>query len=289
MFEVVLKEQLAPVTTMLRLYAPEIARKVQPGQFVITMANDHGERVPLTLGDWDRSEGTVDLVFQQVGKTTVHLGTLEVGDRLHALTGPLGRPSRIDDYGTVACVGGGVGTAAVYPIARALREAGNTVHTIIGCRSRDLVFWEDKMAALSESPLVCTDDGSYKRKALVTEPLAEVLERGGVSHVWAIGPAIMMKFAVLTCKRYNTPVTVSLNAVMVDGTGMCGACRVEVGGETRFSCVDGPEFDGHLVNWDLLLDRQRLYQTKEREALERFREQQCQCGHARKEHGHESA
>lgn len=289
MYEIVAKERLAPVTTLLRVYAPEIARKARPGQFVIAMVNDHGERIPLTLGDWDPVAGTVELVFQQVGKTTTHLGTLEAGDRLYALTGPLGRPTRIENYGTVVCVGGGVGVAAIYPIARALYEAGNKVHTVMGCRSRDLIFWEDKMAALSDSPLVCTDDGSYKRKALVTEPLGEVLEQGGVEMVWAIGPAIMMKFSVATCKRYNTPVTVSLNALMVDGTGMCGACRVEVGGETRFSCVDGPEFDGHLVNWDLLLDRQRLYQAKEREALERFREHQCQCGSDEKERAHESA
>ncbi len=289
MYEIVAKERLAPVTTLLRVHAPEIARKARPGQFVITMVSDHGERIPLTLGDWDVADGTVELVFQQVGKTTTHLGTLEAGDRLYALTGPLGRPTRIENYGTVVCVGGGVGVAAVYPIARALYHAGNRVHTVMGCRSRDLIFWEDKMAALTDTPIVCTDDGSYKRKALVTEPLGEVLEKGGVDMVWAIGPAIMMKFSVATCKRYNTPVTVSLNAVMVDGTGMCGACRVEVAGETRFSCVDGPEFDGHLVNWDLLLDRQRLYQSKEKQALELFREHQCQCGSEQKEHVHEPA
>jgi len=277
-YDIVAKEQLAPVTTLLRIYAPEIAAKARAGQFVITMVAENGERVPLTLADWDAGEGTVDLVFQQVGKTTLHLSTLGVGDALYALTGPLGRPTKIENYGTVVCVGGGVGTAAVYPIARALREAGNTVRTIMGCRNQDLIFWEDKMAALSDAPLVCTDDGSYKRKALVTELLAEVLEQGGVSRVWAIGPAVMMKFCALTCKRYQTPVVVSLNAIMVDGTGMCGACRVEVAGETRFSCVDGPEFDGQLVNWDLLLDRQRLYLQKEKLALERFREHQCACG-----------
>ncbi|NPV08157.1 MAG: sulfide/dihydroorotate dehydrogenase-like FAD/NAD-binding protein [Anaerolineae bacterium] len=288
MYEIVGKEQLAPVTTLLRVSAPEVARKAQAGQFVILIAIESGERIPLTLGDWDREKGTVDLVFQQVGKTTALLATFEPGDSLYALTGPLGRPSEIQHYGTVACVGGGVGIAAVYPIARALRSAGNKVHTIMGCRSKDLIFWEEKMAALSDEPLVCTDDGSYKRKALVTEPLAELLERERVARVWAVGPAIMMKFSALTCKRYETPVIVSLNSIMVDGTGMCGACRVEIGGETRFACVDGPEFDGHLVNWDLLLEKQRLYLDSERLALERFREQQCACG-SRKEGAHEAA
>ncbi|MGI6208254.1 MAG: sulfide/dihydroorotate dehydrogenase-like FAD/NAD-binding protein [Anaerolineae bacterium] len=287
MYQIVEKEQLAPVTTLLRVLAPEIARKARAGQFVITIPDERGERIPLTLGDWDPEAGTVDLVFQQVGKTTAHLGTFEPGDSLYALTGPLGRPSDIRYYGTVVCVGGGVGVAAIYPIARALHEAGNTVHTVMGCRSQDLIFWEDKLAAVSDNPLVCTDDGSYKRKALVTEPLAEVLESQRVDHVWAIGPAIMMKFSALTCKRYNAPVTVSLNSIMVDGTGMCGACRVEIGGETRFACVDGPEFDGHLVNWDLLFEKQRLYLDAERIALERFREHQCACG--RKEGAHEPA
>ncbi len=281
MYRIVGKERLAPVTTLLRVEAPEIARKCRAGQFVMAMVDERGERIPLTLADWDPEEGSVELVFQQVGKTTTHMATLEPGDSLYALTGPLGRPTEMANYGTVACVGGGVGIAPIYPIARALRQAGNTVYSIIGCRSADLMFWEDKMAALSEEPMVCTDDGSYKRKALVTEPLAEVLERGGIDRVWAVGPAIMMKFSAITAKEYDTPIVVSLNSIMVDGTGMCGACRVEVGGETRFACVDGPEFDGHAVNWDLLLERQRLYLDQERTALESYRQQTaCRCHQA---------
>ncbi len=278
MYEIVAKEALAPVTTRLLVRAPEIAAKARAGQFVILIVDEHGERIPLTLADWYPDEGLIDIIFQQVGKTTMHLATLGPGDALYALTGPLGRPTEVRNYGTVVCVGGGVGIAAIYPIARALRQAGNRVISIIGCRTRELMFWEERMAELSDEPFVCTDDGSYKRKALVTEPLAEVLERGGIDRVWAVGPAIMMKFCSLTAMRYGVPIVVSLNSIMVDGTGMCGACRVEVAGQTRFACVDGPEFDGSQVNWDLLIQRQRLYLDKERLALERFQQkEQCRC------------
>lgn len=287
MYEILAKEHLAPVTTLLRVRAPEIARKARAGQFVIVMAHERGERIPLTLGEWNVEEGFIELVFQQIGKTTMYLATLEPGDCLYALSGPLGRPSEIDNYGEVACVGGGVGIAALYPIAKALYEAGNTVHTIIGCRSKDLMFWEEKMAALSDSPQVCTDDGSYKRKALVTEPFAEVMANHPIDRAWIVGPAIMMKFSTLTAARFNVPAIVSLNSIMVDGTGMCGSCRVEVGGETKFACVDGPEFDGHAVNWDLLLEKQRLYVEQERTSLELFREHQgeCRCHKSGGNHG----
>ena len=273
MYEIVDKEELAPVTKLVKVRAPEIARKGRAGQFVILRVVEEGERIPLTLADFDRAEGTVTLIFQEVGKTTYHLGTLEVGDTLASLTGPLGNPSEVERYGTVLCIGGGVGIAAIYPIARALRDAGNEIISIIGARNKELLFWEDRMREVSDELIVCTDDGSYGRKALVTEPEKELLESGReINRIWAVGPAIMMKFASLTSQPFGVKTIVSLNPIMVDGTGMCGSCRVEVGGETYFTCVDGPEFDGHLVNWDLLMARQRIYLKQEREALERFKQ-----------------
>jgi ferredoxin--NADP+ reductase len=197
------------------------------------------------------------------------LGTLGVGDAVANLVGPLGNATEVEDYGTVLCVGGGVGIAPVYPIARALKEAGNTVLGIIGARTHDLLFWEEKMRSVCDELIVCTDDGSYGRMALVTQPMQEILSaRDDVGHVWAIGPAIMMKFCARTTEPFDVPTIVSLNSIMVDGTGMCGACRVLVGGETKFVCVDGPEFDGRLVDWDLLLARQRIYLAEEKEAKE---------------------
>jgi len=276
-YEILAKEKFSPVTDYMVVRAPEVARKAKAGQFVIVRVDERGERIPLTIADYDRDEGTITLVFQEVGKTTMQLGMMEPGQSLASFTGPLGNPTEIEHYGTVICVGGGVGIAPVYPIARALREAGNYVISIIGARNKELLFWEEKMRSVSDELIVCTDDGSYGRKALVTEPLKELLEGGRqVDRVWAIGPAIMMKFCSLTTKPFGVPTIVSLNSIMVDGTGMCGACRVEVGGKTRFVCVDGPEFDGHEVDWDLLLARQRIYLEEERRALEKFQEE-CRC------------
>ena len=274
MYRITAREDLAPVTKLFKVAAPEVARKAQAGQFVIVRIDETGERVPLTVADYDRQSGEITLVFQEVGKTTRQLGTLKVGDTLASFTGPLGRPTEIENYGTVLCVGGGVGIAPIYPIARALREAGNTVLSIIGARNKGLLFWEDKMRSVSDELVVCTDDGSYARKALVTEPMKEILSSGRkVAMVWAIGPAIMMKFAALTTQPFGVKTMVSLNSIMVDGTGMCGACRVAVGGKTRFVCVDGPEFDGHQVDWGLLLERQRIYLNQEKQAVERFEHQ----------------
>jgi len=270
-YEILEKEVFSAVTKLIVVSAPDVAHKAQAGQFVVVRVVDEGERIPLTIADFDREQGTITMVFQEVGKSTIHLGTLQPGDSLASMTGPLGRPTEIENYGTVICVGGGVGIAPMYPIARELRAAGNHVISIIGARTRDLLFWEDKMGAVSDELIVCTDDGSYKRKALVTEPLKELLEgRNDVSRIWAIGPAIMMKFCCLTTKSFGVPTIVSLNSIMVDGTGMCGACRVEVGGKTKFVCVDGPEFDGHEVDWDLLLSRQRIYLPEEKLAREKF-------------------
>ncbi len=277
MYEILVKEDLAPVTRLFVVQAPAIARKAQAGQFVIVRIHQEGERVPLTIADYDREQGTITLVVQEVGKTTMQMGTMQPGDHLASVTGPLGLPSRIQQYGTVLCVGGGVGIAPLYPIARALKEAGNTVLTIIGARCKELLFWEEKMRSVSDELIVCTDDGSYGRKALVTIPLKEVLEAGRtIDRIWAIGPAIMMKFCALTARPFGVPMEVSLNSIMVDGTGMCGACRVEVGGYTRFVCVDGPEFDGYQVDWDQLLARQRIYLEQEKQAVEKW-QHECRC------------
>lgn len=278
MYEILRRQDLAPVTKLFEVRAPMIARKAKAGQFVILRANEEGERIPLTIADFDADRGTLTLIFQVVGKTTMLLDTMKAGDFLATVVGPLGHATEIEKYGTAVCVGGGVGIAPVYPIARALKEAGNRVISIIGARNQGLLFWEDQMRSVSDELIVTTDDGSYGRKALVTEPLKELLASGHkVDRIWAIGPAIMMKFVSLTTRPFATPTVVSLNSIMVDGTGMCGACRVSVGGETRFVCVDGPEFDGHQVDWDLLLGRQRIYLEEERAAVEYFKTHQCGC------------
>jgi len=270
-YEILAREDLAPVTKLMVIAAPDVARKAKAGQFVIVRVAEEGERVPLTIADYDRNEGTITIIFQEVGKTTMHMGAMEVGDGLASFTGPLGNPTEIEHHGTVICAAGGVGIAPMFPIARALREAGNYVISIIGARNKELIFWEDKMRSVSDELIVCTDDGSYGRKAFVMDPLKELLEtRDGIGHIWVIGPAIMMKFTALATRPFNVPTTVSLNSIMVDGTGMCGSCRVEVGGQTRFACVHGPEFDGHEVDWDLLLARQRIYLDEEKQALERW-------------------
>ena len=260
MYNVLEKQVLSDVNKLMVIEAPNVARKAKAGQFVIVRIDERGERIPLTIADFDREEGTVTIIFQEVGKSTMQLGALEAGDAVLDLVGPLGNATEIEDYGTVLCVGGGVGIAPVYPIARALKEAGNTVLGIIGARTHDLLFWEEKMRSVCDELIVCTDDGSYGRMALVTQPVQESLSaRDDVARVWAIGPAIMMKFCARTTEPFSVPTIVSLNSIMVDGTGMCGACRVLIGGETKFVCVDGPEFDGHLVDWDLLLARQQIY------------------------------
>ncbi len=277
MFRILYKEDLTPVLRLFVMEAPEIARKAQPGQFVIVRLDERGERIPLTIADYNREKGTITLVVQEVGASTKQMGRLQAGESILDLVGPLGRPSEIEHYGTVICVGGGVGIAPIYPIARALHEVGNTVISIIGARSQNLLFWEEKMRAVSDELIVCTDDGSYGRYALVTAPLKEILESGRpVDLVFAIGPAIMMKFASKTTQPFGVRTIVSINSIMVDGTGMCGACRISVDGKTRFACVDGPDFDGHLVDWDLLLERQRQYLEEEKLALEKWeRENAC--------------
>lgn len=276
MYRILEKQVLSDVTKLMVVEAPHVARKAQAGQFVIVRIDERGERIPLTIADYDREAGTITLIFQEVGKSTMHLGTLNVGDALATLAGPLGHPTEIAPYGTVVCVGGGVGIAPIFPIARSLKEAGNHVISIIGARTQSLLFWEDRMRAVSDELIVCTDDGSYGRKALVTEPLKELLEARGqeIARVWAIGPAIMMKFVSLTTKPFGIPTVVSLNTIMIDGTGMCGGCRVLLEEGAQFVCVDGPEFDGHKVDWDNLLARLSFYREEERLAVERW-EHEC--------------
>lgn len=278
MYEILEKHDHSPVTKEFKVYAPRIASKAKAGQFVIVVPWEKGERIPLTIADFSREEGWITLVFLVVGKSTKFMAEMNPGDRLYAVVGPLGRPSEIEHYGTVVCVGGGLGIAPIYPIARELRRVGNYVISIIGARTKELLFWEDKIRSVSDELIVCTDDGSYGRQGVVTVPLKEMLESGRkVDVVWAIGPAIMMKFCSLTTKPFGVKTIVSLNPIMVDGTGMCGACRVEVDGQTRFACVDGPEFDGHKVDWDLLMARQRLYCEQEKLALELFEKKGAGC------------
>ncbi|MFZ6016779.1 MAG: sulfide/dihydroorotate dehydrogenase-like FAD/NAD-binding protein [Nitrospirota bacterium] len=276
MFKILKKEELSDAVTLFEISAKDIARKAQPGNFFILRIHEEGERIPLTIADFDRDRGTITTVFQKVGKTTYHLGTLNEGDYISDVIGPLGMPSCIENFGKVVCVGGGVGIAPIYPITRALKEAGNKIISIIGARTKALLFWEEKIREISDKLIITTDDGSYGRKAVVTVPLDELL-RGDkdIKLVVAIGPAIMMKFVCKTTEKYDVKTIVSLNSIMVDATGMCGVCRVEVGGETKFACVDGPEFDGHKVDFDLLMKRQQMYLDEERIAMERYIEKMC--------------
>jgi ferredoxin--NADP+ reductase len=263
------KAELAPKIYEMVVEAPRVARKAQPGQFVVVMADERGERIPLTIADFDRSAETVTMVLMVVGASSLKLSRLEVGDSLFALIGPLGQPSEIENYGTAVMVAGGVGTAPIYPIARALRQAGNRVIVIQGSRSKNLLFWTDRIAAVSDEHIVMTDDGTCGRKGLVTDPLKELLERDAghqIGCVYAIGPAVMMKFCSLATRPFNVKTIVSLNTVMVDGTGMCG-------GQTKFTCADGPEFDGHQVNWDELLQRQKIYVEHESCSLKKYVEE----------------
>jgi ferredoxin--NADP+ reductase len=272
LYEILKKEVLSDIIKLMVIRAPHVAKKAEAGQFIIVRIDDFGERIPLTIADYDREAGTITIIFQEVGKSTMQLGKMEPGEGVSSFAGPLGHPTEIENYGTVVCVGGGVGIAPIYPIARSLKEAGNHVISIIGARNKGLLFWEDKMRAVSDELVVCTDDGSHGRKTLVTEPLKELLENKDrkVARVWAIGPAIMMKFVSLATKPYNVPTTVSLNTIMIDGTGMCGGCRVLLDEGAQFVCVDGPEFDAHKVNWESLLSRLQFYRKEELTAVEQW-------------------
>lgn len=271
MFRIISRETLGTKVHLFKIEAPAVARKALAGQFVVIRIDGRGERIPLTLADWDGKEGSVTLVFMEAGATTFRLGLLKAGDSIADFVGPLGVPSHIDKFGTVVCVAGGVGAASIAPIAKALKDKGNKIISILGARNKGLLFWEDKLRSVSHQLIVTTDDGTYGRKGVVTEPLKELLESGEkVDRVVAIGPSIMMKFCARTTQPFGVKTIVSLNPIMVDGTGMCGCCRVSVGGITKFACVDGPEFDGHQVDWDLLSARQRIYLDEEKRSFEQW-------------------
>ena len=265
MNKIVKKEVLSTGIKLIVIEATEIARKAKPGQFLVIRTDEKGERIPMTIADFDAEGGTLTIVFQEVGFTTDKLGRLKPGDTLLDVVGPLGKPTRIEKFGVVVCIGGGVGIAPVYPIARQLKNAGNKVLSIIGARSHEFLFWEERMRSISDKTYVCTDDGSYGRKGFVTGQLKVILEESKrIDLVIAIGPVVMMKAVSLLTKPHGIKTIVSLNPIMVDATGMCGSCRVTVGGKTKFACVDGPEFDGHQVNFDELLLRQQIYLEEEK-------------------------
>jgi len=271
MFEILKREEMADGTVVLNeISAPRIAAKAKPGQFVILKATETGERIPLTMADSDAKKGTITVIYAVVGKSTALFKSLQVGDKFQDVIGPLGQATHLDKLGTVACVGGGTGIAVLHPITRGLKEAGNHVIAIIGARTKDLLILEDKMKAASHELHVCTDDGSYGHHGFVTDVLKDMLEKKDVKLVVGIGPVPMMKFLSKLTEKYGVQTLVSLNAIMVDGTGMCGCCRVTVGGETKFACVDGPEFDGHKVDFDELAQRLDAYKEHEKQSYERY-------------------
>ena len=278
MFKIVNREEMAQGTIVLNeIEAPRIARKAKPGQFVILQANETGERIPLTMADVDPDKGTITIIYMIVGKSTALFGNMKVGEDYFAVIGPLGKATHIEKKGKVVCVGGGTGIAVLHPITRGLKLAGNHVTTILGARSKDLLILEDKMAKVSDALHICTDDGTKGHHGFVTDVLKEVIAAGDIQLVVAIGPVPMMKFVSKITKEAGIETLVSLNPIMVDGTGMCGGCRVSVGGETKFACVDGPEFDGHSVDYDELSNRLRAYTEVEQASREAY-EAQCKAG-----------
>jgi ferredoxin--NADP+ reductase len=271
MFKIIKREEMSAGNVILNeIEAPKIARKAKPGQFVILKADEDGERIPLTMAETDVGKGTITVIYMVVGKSTALFKTLQVGDGYQDVIGPLGKATHIEKVGNVVCVGGGTGIAVLHPITRAMKEADNHVISIIGARSKDLLIMEDHMKAASHELRVCTDDGSYGHHGFVTEVLKEILEAEKIDLVVAIGPVPMMKFVSLITKEFNVPTMVSLNPIMVDGTGMCGGCRVTVGGQTKFACVDGPEFDGHQVDYDELMLRLQAYCEDEQKCYNEF-------------------
>ena len=269
MYRIVKKRVLNPTVTLMEIEAPAVARKAEPGQFIILRVDEEGERIPLTIADFNRERGTVTIIYQVVGATTEKLNHRSEGDFLQDFVGPLGRATETEGLKRVAVVGGGVGTAIAYPVAKKLHDVGCCVDLIVGFRSRDLVILEDEFKAASTQLIIGTDDGSYGKKALVTDLLREQIEGGAkYDRVIAIGPVVMMKFVCQLTREYNIPTVVSMNPIMIDGTGMCGGCRLSVGGETKFACVDGPEFDGHKVDFDEAMARSAMYKDFERHAHE---------------------
>ena len=276
MHRIVSKKELAPKIKSIEVAAPAIAEKAQAGQFVILRIDENGERFPLTIVDWDQKKGTITLIFLEIGVSTEKLGALKVDDVIFDVLGPLGNPSNIERFGSVCVIGGGVGTASAFPIARAFKQAGNKVVSIVGAKTAGLLILEDDMRRVSDELYISTDDGSKERKGFVSDVLKMLIEKGyHFDVVYAIGPTVMMRAVAETTRPYGIKTIVSLNPIMVDGMGMCGACRVSVGEKTRFACVDGPEFDAHLVNFGELLKRQMVYMSEEKAALQRLQEKRC--------------
>lgn len=269
MYKIVSKQVLNPTVTKMEIEAPLIAKKAQPGQFIILRTAENGERIPLTVADYDREKGTVTIIFQIVGATTNQLNSFNEGDYIHDFVGPLGKPTETEGLKKVAVVGGGVGCAIAFPIAKKLHKMGVEVHSVVGFRNKDLVILEDDFKNNSDVFKLMTDDGSYGEKGLVTNALEELIKEGNqYDEVITIGPLIMMKFVCQLTKKYDVKTIVSMNPIMIDGTGMCGGCRLTVGGETKFACVDGPDFDGHLVDFDEAMKRGQMYKEFERHAYE---------------------
>ena len=271
MFKILKKQPLNPTVTKMVIEAPLVARKAKAGQFIILRASEDGERIPLTIAGYDREAGTVDIIFQIVGGTTMELNALNEGDFLPDFVGPLGKASEVEGFKKVAVVGGGVGCAIALPVAQALHANGCEVHSIVGFRTKDLVILEDEFNACSSKVCMMTDDGSYGTKGLVTNALEELIKAGNeYDEVIAIGPVIMMKFVCMLTKKYDIKTVISMNPIMIDGTGMCGGCRLTVGGETKFACVDGPDFDGHLVDFDEAMKRGAMYRDFEQHKRDEF-------------------
>lgn len=278
MYKILEKTQFSEKVFKFRVEAPQIAKHAHAGQFLMVRANETGERVPFTFADWNPEEGWVEFIFMVVGKTTKMLSTYEAGDSLEDVTGPLGRPSEFAN-GKWGVIGGGVGLAIAFPITRKLVKDGKDVHAIMGARTKGLLLLEDQFRSIlpDDRIHITTDDGSYGEKGVVTAPEERLLKAGDIDHIFCVGPVPMMKFSTLTAEKYNCPITASLNPIMVDGTGMCGCCRVEVDGKTKFACVDGPDFDATKVNWNDLRARQAAYHTEEGQALHAYEEEICAC------------
>jgi ferredoxin--NADP+ reductase len=273
-FKILSSRRIAPKEYDFWVEAPRIAEKTRPGQFVVLRPNEKGERIPLTIADFDREKGAIRIIFQVVGKTTAMLASMKSGGHVLDVSGPLGNPSEIEKFGAVMTVGGGVGIAALYPVIRGLKQAGNKVITILGGRTSELVIMKDECGAFSDELIITTDDGSEGMKGLVTDAMKMVVLRGEkIDRSWAIGPAVMMKFCAMTASELSLPIWVSMNPIMVDGTGMCGCCRLDVDGRVKFGCVDGPEFDGHKVDWNDFMNRMNQYKAEEKISFERYSEE----------------
>ena len=269
MYKILQKQILSENVKLFKIHSPLVAKKAKPGQFIILRIDEKGERIPLTIADYDKNEGSVTIIFMEVGKTTKQLGTMNVGDEILNFSGPLGKPSDIENYGNLVCVGGGVGIAPLYPVIRALKEAGNYVISILGARNKKLLMLEKEIDEVSDELHICTDDGSKGTKGFVSDILQKLIDKDKpIDIVWAIGPVIMMKVVANLTKKYDIKTVVSLNPIMVDGTGMCGGCRVTIDGNIKFACVDGPEFDGHKVDYDNLMLRNRRFLKEEEHACQ---------------------